>query len=170
MSRTSALLTGAGLGAGWMYFFDPKRGRQRRTRLRDKMIGLSHDLQDAREVVVQDARNRMRGLAAGDLTVLVGGKNALRGNPLRGGWSPTGRALLTLLGGGLFLRGLMREAPMACVLGTAGLALMIEGISNTGIEDIQRLSSSWMEKAAENVDHSPQRNRGAERAMAEATS
>lgn len=168
MSRTTALLMGAGLGAGLMYFFDPKRGRQRRVRIRDKMIGLSHDMQDARDVVVRDTRNRMRGLAAGDLSVLIGGKKALRGNPLRGSWSPTGRALLTLLGGGLFLRGLTREAPMACVLGTAGIALMIEGISNAGIEDIRRFSSTWTEKAAENVDHMPQRTKGSKRAMAEA--
>lgn len=151
--RTTALLTGIGLGAGLMYYFDPRAGRQRRGRVRDKTIRLSHAIQDARDVVVRDVRNRLHGLASGDLTVLVGGKNALRGDPLRGNWSPAGRALLTLIGGGLFLRGLTREAPTACVLGTAGLALMIEGASNAGIEDITQLPSKIEKIAAENLDH-----------------
>jgi hypothetical protein len=62
-----------------MYFLDPKRGRQRRAQVREKMIRLSHD--------IQDARNRLRGLAAGDLSVLIGG--------------------------GLFLSGLQGSAPTA---------------------------------------------------------
>ena len=157
MNRTIALLTGAGLGAGLMYFLDPRAGRQRRARVREKMIRLSHDIGDARDVVIRDARNRLRGLAAGDLSVLVGGKKALRGNPLRGSWSPTGRALLTLIGGGLFLRGLSREAPLACIEGTAGLALMIEGISNAGIEDITHAPSKLAGMAAENFDHPQQK-------------
>lgn len=156
MNRTIALLTGAGLGAGLMYFLDPKRGRQRRVRIRDKMIRATHQMQDARDRVARDVRNRLRGLAAGDLSILVGGKNALRGNPLRGAWSPAGRALLGLIGGGLFLRGLMREAPAACFLGTAGLALMIEGATNAGIEDIKRVPekvTEMVEMVEENFGH-----------------
>jgi len=153
MNRATALLTGAGLGAGLMYFLDPIRGRQRRSRVRDKMIRLSHQAQDARDMVIRDARNRMRGLAAGDLSVLVGGKNALRGNPLRGDWSPVGRVLLGVIGGGLFLSGLTRTAPTACVLGTAGLALMIEGATNAGIEDITHLPSKAAKIAREKFGH-----------------
>jgi hypothetical protein len=153
MNRTTALLTGAGLGAGLMYFLDPNRGRQRRAHIRDKMIRFSHEIQDARDTVARDMRNRLHGLACGDLSVLIGGKNALRGNPLRGSWSPTGRALLGLIGGGLFLSGLTREAPTACILGTAGLALMIEGATNAGIEDITHMSSKVAKIAAENFGH-----------------
>jgi hypothetical protein len=136
-----------------MYFFDPKRGRSRRARIRDKMIRASHQVQCARDMVIRDARNRMRGLASGDLSTLVGGKNALHGNPLRGGWSPTGRAMLGLIGGGLFLRGLMAEAPKACFLGTAGLALMIEGATNAGIEDIKRMPEKVAEITTETFGH-----------------
>lgn len=139
MNRTTSVLASVGLGAGLMYFLDAKRGRQRRARIREKMIRLSHQIQDARDTVVRDARNRMRGLGAGDLSILVGGKNALRGNPLRGSWSPTGRVLLGVIGGGLFLSGLRRSAPTACIMGTAGLALMIEGATNAGIEDVTRM-------------------------------
>ncbi len=106
----------------------------------------------------------MHGLASGDLTVLIGGKNALRGNPLRGNWSPAGRTLLTLIGGGLFLRGLTRKAPTACLLGTAGLALMIEGASNAGIEDITQMPSKIAKIAAENLDHPQPKTARKERA------
>lgn len=153
MHRTTTLLTSAGLGAGLMYFLDPNRGRQRRAQIRDKMARIGHRIQDTRDVVVRDVRNRMRGLAAGDLSILVGGKNALRGNPLRGSWSPAGRALLGLIGGGLFLRGLMREAPTACFLGTAGLALMIEAATNAGIEDIKQVPEKISKMTAESFGH-----------------
>jgi hypothetical protein len=153
MNRTAALLSGAGLGAGLMYFLDPKRGRQRRARIREKMIRFSHDIQDVQDTVRRDMRNRMHGLAAGDLTVLVGGKNAVRNNPLRGSWSPTGRALLGLIGGGLFLSGLMREAPTACVLGTAGLAMIIEAATNAGIDDIAHIPEKVSKIAAEGFGH-----------------
>jgi hypothetical protein len=164
MNRTIALLTGAGLGAGLMFFLDPKRGRQRRTQVRDKMVRLSHQVQEARDTVVRDARNRLRGLAAGDLTTLVGGKNALRGNPLRGGWSPTGRAMLGAIGGALFLSGLTRQAPTACVLGTAGLGLMIEAATNAGIEDISHISRKTAKMATENLGHDGRQTQRRQRA------
>jgi|SRR5579884_240693 len=157
MSRTIALLAGAGLGAGMMYFLDPKRGRQRRAQVREKMIRMSHQIQDARDTVIRDARNRMSGLAAGDLSVLVGGKNALRGNPLQGDWSPTGRAILGAIGGALFLSGLTREAPTACILGTAGLGLMIEAATNAGIEDITQMRSKVANMAKETFGHDGRR-------------
>jgi hypothetical protein len=136
-----------------MFFLDPRRGKQRRAQVRDKMIRLSHQAQDARDTIVRDARNRISGLAAGDMSVLIGGKNALRGNPLRGGWSPAGRVMLGAIGGGLFLSGLTRSAPTACILGTAGLALMIEAATNAGIEDISNVSSKVERIARENFGH-----------------
>jgi hypothetical protein len=145
-----------------MYFLDPKRGRQRQARIRDKMTRFSHEIVEARDTVIRDVRNRMQGLAAGDLTVLVGGKNALLGNPLRGSWSPTGRALLGLIGGGLFLSGLTREAPTACILGTVGLGLMIEAASNAGIDDIAELPTKVKKIVAENFGHDGRETRGPE--------
>jgi len=149
MSRTIALLTGAGLGAGLMYFLDPKNKRQRQAFVRDKMTRFSHEIADACDVVSRDARNRMRGLAAGDMTVLIGGKNALHGHTLRGDWTPTGRALLGMIGGGLLLSGLMKEAPTGCVLGTVGLGLMIEAATNAGIDDITAMPSKVKQMAAD---------------------
>ncbi len=93
----------------------------------------------------------MQGLAAGDLSVLVGGRRALS-NPLRGGWSPSARALMTLAGSGLFLSGLTRNAPTACVMGTVGLALIAEGVSNIPIEDIPHVPQKVAGKVTEMAD------------------
>ncbi len=147
MNRAIALLGGMGLGAGMMYLLDPQKGRRRRAIARDKMIRMAHEARDAKDVIVRDMQNRAQGLAAGDLSVLVGGRRALQ-NPLRGGWSPSARALMGMLGGGLFLFGLTRRAPQACVLGTIGLGLVAEGISNAGIEDITHLPEKVSAKAA----------------------
>src|SRR5262249_55997459 len=83
----------------------------------------------------KDSANGPRGLAAGAPSVLVGGKQALR-TPLRGGWSPSARALLVGAGAGLFGYALTRSAPTACVLGTVGLALAAEGMTNAGLDDL----------------------------------
>jgi hypothetical protein len=139
MGSAVKLLAGAGMGAGLMYILDPQMGRRRRALARDKMTRLAHEAQEMGDVVVRDVQNRAQGLAAGDFSVLAGGRRALR-NPLRGRWSPSARALMAVLGGGLFLYGLTRSAPKACILGTAGLALAAEGITNAAIDDITGMS------------------------------
>lgn len=129
-------------GAGLMYLLDPEQGRRRRALLRDKYVALTNDLNEAADVLSRDVNNRLEGLRSGDLSVLVGGKNALQ-NPLCGGWSPTGRAILGGLGSGLFLYGLASRTPKACLLGTVGLAMVAEGVSNAGIDDIRQLPQRW---------------------------
>jgi len=146
MDRTIAFLAGAGVGAGLAYVLDPQQGRRRRALGRDKAVSLAHKARDAAEVVAKDARNRARGLASGDLSVLAGGKRALS-HPLSGSWSPSARALMGLAGGGLVLYGLTREAPLACVLGSVGLGLLAEGLTNAGVDDFRRLSRQAAEGA-----------------------
>jgi len=145
MNNACSLLAGLGLGAGLMYALDPDVGRRRRALARDKAVGLAHQTQHAVDVVRNDVRNRARGLAAGDLSVLVGGKRAVT-NPLRGGWSPAGRALLSGLGTGLFLYGLTQEFPTACILGTVGLAMIGEGVTNAGVADITQAAGTVAER------------------------
>jgi hypothetical protein len=148
MNRAAALLAGAGLGAGLMYLLDPDLGRRRRAIARDKAVRLAHETQDTAEVVARDMQNRAQGLASGDLSVLAGGRQAL-GNPLRGSWSPSARALMTVVGSGLFLYGLTRNAPTACILGCVGLALAAEGITNAGIDDITALPHKMTDMATD---------------------
>jgi len=135
MDRTCAFMTGMSFGAGLMYILDPQTGGRRRALARDKMVRMAHEAQDAADVVRKDAWNRAQGLAAGDWSVLAGGKRALE-HPWQGGWSPTARTFMGLLGGGLFLYGLTRSAPEACFLGCAGLALAAEGATNARLDDL----------------------------------
>lgn len=146
MQRGAAMLAGLGLGAGLMYLFDPRQGRRRRALARDKIVRMAHQAEDAVDVVTRDMKNRARGLASGDLSVLAGGKRALS-NPLRGGWSPSARALMLGLGAGLFLYSLSRNAPTSCIAGTVGAALAAEGFTNVGIRDITHATSDLSEKA-----------------------
>ena len=138
MDRTIALLAGAGVGAGLMYLLDPDVGRRRRARARDKAVSLANQAYDAARVVAKDASNKAQGVASGDFSTLVGGKQALK-HPWRGHWSPSARALMGLAGAGLFAFGLTREAPMACVLGTLGVALAAEGVVNASADDLAHL-------------------------------
>jgi hypothetical protein len=146
MNDTFSFLAGVGLGAGLMYVFDPQMGRRRRALARDKAVRLAHEARDAADVVRRDMTNRAHGLAHGDLSVLAGGKRALQ-NPLRGGWSPSARALMVAGGAGLFAYGLTCDFPVACVLGTAGLALAAEGVTNAGVSDLACAARGVADKA-----------------------
>jgi uncharacterized membrane protein len=64
MGRLKALLYSFGIGAGLMYFWDPSRGDRRRALVRDRVVSLRHDADDAIDKAVRDARNRMRGMTA----------------------------------------------------------------------------------------------------------
>ena len=135
MNDALSFFAGMGLGAGLMYVFDPQMGRRRRALARDKAVGLAHDARDAADAVRKDMANRARGLASGDLSVLAGGKQALK-NPLRGSWSPTARALMVGGGASLFVWGLTRDFPTSCVLGTLGLCMAAEGATDLGLDDV----------------------------------
>ncbi len=56
------VLLGIAAGAAAMYLFDPRQGRSRRARLRDKAITGISDLEDAVSVVYRDLGNRTRGV------------------------------------------------------------------------------------------------------------
>jgi len=58
------VLTGLGLGAGLMYFFDPNNGRRRRARLRDQGLHMMREIEEGVGVVSRDLKNRTRGLTA----------------------------------------------------------------------------------------------------------
>lgn len=143
MSATRALLTGMGLGAGLMYLLDPNQGERRRTAVRERATKLTQGAQDAVNLVREDMQDRWQKVSSGDISALTGSDPA----NLLGNWSPTARTLLGAVGGGLFLYGLTQSAPKACILGTIGLALAAEGITNANLEDIRRASKDVQEFA-----------------------
>ncbi|HEX6269895.1 MAG TPA: SRPBCC family protein [Anaerolineales bacterium] len=62
--KFKTLLTSIGLGAGLMYFFDPRLGNRRRALVRDKVNSLVNELDDSVDVAMEDMRNRARGVLA----------------------------------------------------------------------------------------------------------
>lgn len=57
-----AILAGLGVGAGLMYLLDPERGNRRRALLRDKMVKLNRQTQEAVSGRVKDMSNRAKGM------------------------------------------------------------------------------------------------------------
>ena len=62
MTRARWVLGGVGLGAGAMYWVDPRSGRARRAHVREKAWHLILGVGDALEVVARDMAHRARGL------------------------------------------------------------------------------------------------------------
>jgi BON domain len=57
-------LSGLALGAGLIWFLDPRRGGQRRAIVRDKMKHVAHELEEAARVGGHDLVNRVEGVRA----------------------------------------------------------------------------------------------------------
>jgi hypothetical protein len=64
MNRVCNFLTGASLGAGFMYFLDPNVGNRRRALVRDQVNHFINQAGDAIDVTVRDFQNRMTGIMA----------------------------------------------------------------------------------------------------------
>ena len=62
MKEVVALLAGLGTGALLMYLLDPDRGNRRRALIRDKMVKLNRQTQDAVGGKVKDMSNRAKGM------------------------------------------------------------------------------------------------------------
>ena len=62
MKEIVALRAGLGAGAGLMYLLDPDRGNRRRALIRDKMVKLNRQTQEAVGGRVKDMSNRAKGM------------------------------------------------------------------------------------------------------------
>ena len=62
MNKGLMFLTGIGLGAAAMYFFDPNGGGRRRALVRDKAVGISNDVSEVVRKTTTDMSNRAQGL------------------------------------------------------------------------------------------------------------
>jgi hypothetical protein len=71
MNKVVITLTGAALGAGIMFLFDPGRGRRRRARLGEAATHVSHRTQTIARLTARDVRHRLTGAAARALDRLV---------------------------------------------------------------------------------------------------
>lgn len=62
MREIIAILGGIGLGAALMYLLDPDRGNRRRALIRDKMVRLNRQTQEAVSGRAKDLSNRAKGM------------------------------------------------------------------------------------------------------------
>jgi uncharacterized membrane protein len=60
--KLGTLLACVGIGVTLMYFLDPQRGNHRRALVRDRVNRFINDLDDSLDMVLQDTRNRARGV------------------------------------------------------------------------------------------------------------
>jgi hypothetical protein len=72
MNKIIAILGGIGAGAALMYLFDPNGGNRRRALIRDKAVGLSHDVRDTVGKRSRDLSNRAKGLLHEAKSVIPG--------------------------------------------------------------------------------------------------
>ena len=64
MNRAVGLIGAAGIGAGFMYLFDPDRGKRRRAGIRDKAKHINRVAIQAVGKTERDLRNRLLGIVA----------------------------------------------------------------------------------------------------------
>lgn len=64
MNRTVGLISAAGIGAGFMYLFDPDRGKRRRAEIRNKARHINRVAIDAVGKTQRDLRNHLVGVVS----------------------------------------------------------------------------------------------------------
>jgi uncharacterized membrane protein len=136
-----------GLGAALMYFGDPQAGRRRRAAMQHRLDAASSRLQQARELVRRDARNRYQGLVAETRGALESGKRdglVTAGTSLahvaqdtasawrRRRWSPAQRALAGAGGAALAMYGYIRGGFKGMAMCAAGSALVARATAKRG--------------------------------------
>jgi len=151
-----------GLGAALMYFYDPQSGRRRRSGLKDQIDSAARRLEQGRDVVVRDARNRMEGLKAETRGVLEAGKRdgfVSAGTSLvsiaqdsaqswrRRRWSPAQRALAGAGGAALATYGYFRGGIKGVAMCALGSALVARATANENLADALRGQGILVEKS-----------------------
>jgi CBS domain-containing protein len=64
MNKLMAICRGAAVGAGAMYFLDPRQGTRRRALFRDACMRFCHETRHAADVATRDLGNRLQGIQA----------------------------------------------------------------------------------------------------------
>ncbi len=137
MDRAMCFFGGAALGAVTMYYFDPDRGRGRRTMCEDQWMARGRRAGRYLDKASRDLAHRATGLAHEAGHLLHGELPNQNGHRvsfdiLNESLAPGTRLVLGALGGALFAWGLMEDAPEACVLGTLGAALALPAVTGCG--------------------------------------
>jgi len=135
MGTFKALLKGAMLGAGALYFFDPRMGNRRRALVADKARRLSRNLACGVDAGVRDTGNRVRGLVHDVGSFVASGewpsgherpRQMTERCPLA--MSPGTRMVAAGIGTALMANCLARRTLSAALWGTFGFAMFAKAI------------------------------------------
>lgn len=74
MKKTTAVISGLGIGAGLMYVFDPERGKRRRAQMSDKVRHIANVTDDAIGKTSRDLANRVTGIVAQAESLFMNGE------------------------------------------------------------------------------------------------
>jgi hypothetical protein len=138
MDRALSFLGGAAIGAVTMYYFDPDRGRGRRSACEDQWAARGRRAVRDLDKAGRDLAHRAQGLAHEARHLVRGetpandGHRPISFDVMNEHFAPGTRLLLGVLGGGLFAWGVAQDAPEACVLGTIGAALALPALTGYG--------------------------------------
>lgn len=122
-------VTGMGIGAGLMYFFDPEQGRRRRSLFEDRLTRIRNSASRATQVITRDLRSRTNGLVA-EFRGLFNGRHGVS-DKMQETWSPTAEFIV---GGGaaaLILYGLVRGSSTTAILGGAAMGVLAQRMIGT---------------------------------------
>src|SRR5688572_4374769 len=134
--RFKTLVASLGLGAGLMYFYDPRLGKRRRTQVRDRVNSLVNTVDDSVDVAMEDMRNRARGVLA-ELSAKLSDQGApdwileerVRTN--LGRIARHSRALQVQADGGrIYLRGPALRGEVEALVKTAARTRGVHGVEN----------------------------------------
>jgi len=142
---TRAFFTGAIVGAGAMYFFDPRMGGRRRIAIEDRLRRMSREAAEGIDAGFRDLENRGQGLMHGVGSIFESPgdwstrqprsrQRSSAGPSLK--WSPGPRLVAASVGTALMANCLARRTPAAVILGTLGFGLFGRALSSPrgGIE------------------------------------
>jgi uncharacterized membrane protein len=143
---TRAFLTGAIVGAGAMYFFDPRTGSRRRIAIEDRLRRVSRRAAEGIDAGLRDLENRGQGLMHG-VGSLFESPGEWTSRPQDGSrqrsssgptlkWSPGPRLVAATIGTALMANCMAKRTPSAVILGTLGFGLFNRALTGPrgGIE------------------------------------
>lgn len=160
MNGLVKMLLTAGIGAGVMYFYDPRSGDRRRALMRDQIMSARGDAGEFMDKALDDLRNRAEGIKS--LPTQVRNRTTVTQMPMtdaEGNLTPGIRLLLAGGGGLLTLYGRLRGGIIGSALSMGGLGLAARGVTNTdfrrlfgygGVKDAVQITKSI------NIDASPE--------------
>jgi hypothetical protein len=148
MATIRAFLTGAIVGGGAMYFFDPQIGKRRRALLEDQLRRTSRETVEGLDAAWCDLSNRVQG------TLAEPGVHAFTK------WTPGTRLLAGAVGGLLMANCLARRNLSSMLWGTIGFGLASRALSCAGSSGSCRVGEMACEERAAQGSGAPEGDAG----------